>query len=199
MKSRSRRLVPALLPTAGVAVVMLLGGCSFTNPATIATPYAASDGTNAQIGTGADAVLLRNFLLVTSERDKPGAVVGAITNGGATSVQVTLSVLQPAADGAGQPTPLGETTVTVAPGEFVKVGPGDTVFNLPSVPTPPGSTLTIQAATATGGRQSFTLPVLAAVREYASLTPTPTPTPTESESESAEDSGEPTPSETTNP
>ncbi len=172
-------VVPAHLAVAGAAIGALLAACSFTNPATTATPYAASDGTNAELQDAAtgDVVRLRNFLAVSSGAGSPGTVVGSIVNGGSQPVTVRLTVLD-----ANQQ-PVGETSVDVSPRTLARVGPRGTTFDLPQVPSAPGANLTIQAATS-GGSTQFTLPVLPPFNEYATLTPTVTPT-TESASPSA--------------
>ena len=173
MTFRTRRLVA--MGAAGVAAAAVLAGCSFTNPQTIATPYAASDGTNSEVTdpTSGETVRLRNFLVVAAAKDAPGAVVGAIANDGTKPVTVQFKVSAPPSGGSAAQ-PLGSGSVTVEPGQLAQVGPAGTALDLASVPTAPGTVLTIEATTP-GGTATFPLPVVAAVRQYATLTPTATP------------------------
>jgi hypothetical protein len=169
---RSSRHVKAFTGTAvllGAAVA--LAGCSATNPATIAKPYTAADGTNADISdpaTGA-TVKLRNFLVVGSAKGKPAVLIGAIANEGTTPVDVTFTVLS-----AGSQTPLATGNVTAKPGVLSFVGPGGTAVQLPDLPGAPGIVLTLRADTAAGGQQMF-VPVVdnAEGTPYASITPDP--------------------------
>lgn len=172
--SRTRRLVA--LATAGTAAAVVLSGCSFTNPVTIATPYAASDGTNSQVTDPAsgETVNLRNFLVVAAAKDAPGAVLGAVANDGSKPVTVQFTVTAPAGEQGAAPTAVGQGSVTVEPGALALVGPGGTAFDLAAVPTAPGTVLSIEARTP-GGSTTFTLPVQAAVHQYATLTPTASP------------------------
>lgn len=173
--SRTRRLVA--IGAAGVAAAAALAGCSFTNPQTIATPYAASDGTNSELTDPAsgETVRLRNFLVVAASKGAPGAVVGAVANDGAKPVTVQLEISAPAAGGDAAPTPVGQTSVTVQPGQLALIGPGGAAFDVPQVPTAPGTVLTIKASTA-GGSTTFPLPVQGALNQYATITPTTAPT-----------------------
>ena len=165
--SRTRRLVA--MGAAGVAAAAVLAGCSFTNPQTIATPYAASDGTNAEVVDPAsgETVRLRNFLVVAAAKDAPGAVVGAVANDGSKPVTVQFTVNSPTGE-------VGTGSVTVEPGQLAQVGPAGTALDLATVPSAPGTVLSITATTP-GGSATFALPVMPAVREYATLTPTATP------------------------
>jgi len=191
------------LAAAGIALA--LAGCSGTNPATIATPFNPGDGGSAQLGgepgnggndgnyQGNGGIKLRNFLVVSQGKDKPGVIVGGISNdtGEAATVQLQL-----AAEGSdGQPQSLGETSVQVKPGEFVQFGnpagasgsasptgtqsdanapaAGPNVwFQVPTVPVIPGSIITMNARTSTLGGTSFNVPVYPAVEYYSNLTPT---------------------------
>lgn len=145
-----------------------LGACSFLNPKTTATPYAASDGTNGQIvneATGA-AVELRNMLLVAADEDGPGTLIGVATNTGSDPVSITFTVL----DGAGQS--VGSGTVRAAAGETTSIGPDGSTVQVSSVPVPPGANLTLVAETPSGGSEQLTLPVLPPEGAYESVAPT---------------------------
>jgi hypothetical protein len=147
---------------------VVASGCSLASPAVITTPYAASDGSNGEVGV----VKFRNFLAVAEAKGDPGVVVGAVTTEGTSSARVRLTVLGP--DGTST---LGETSVTVKPGQLVTIGIGDgaPTLQLKDVPVVPGAVLTLRAST-DAGNTDLSLPVLAPQEQYKSLTPSSEPT-----------------------
>lgn len=148
-----------------------LTACSATNPATIATPYAASDGSNAEItdpATGA-VVKLRNFLVVGADKGKPGVLLGAVANEGDQPVELTLTV-QTQTDG--KVATIGTGKVTAKPGELTQVGPTGTAVPLPSLPSGPGVVVQLNAQSPAGG-ETINIPVVAAVGAYASISAAP--------------------------
>jgi hypothetical protein len=197
---------------AAAAVGLALAGCSVTNPATIATPFNAGEGGSAQLGgepgtgggdgnyQGNGGIKLRNFLVVSQGKDKPGVVVGGISNDTDQPATVQLTLAAEGSDGS--PQPLGQTSVQVKPGEFVQFGnpaglsgsasPGSTQadattpaaayawFQVPTVPVIPGSIISMDARTSSLGGTSFNVPVYPAVEYYASLTPTTSASPSSS-------------------
>lgn len=150
-----------------VGATLVLAGCSATNPATTATPYAASDGSNAEIDVNGTTLKLRNFLLVGTGKDKPGVLVGAIANSGAQPITVTFTVIGTV---NGNPAPMGSGTVTAAPGGLTLVGPGGADVTIASLPGDPGVVLQLRADTPAGG-QSLNVPVLPTSGPYASVSP----------------------------
>ena len=188
----------------GLAVLLATGtaGCSTRSPATIETPYAASDGVNVDLG---DQLKLRNFLVVAAEKGGQGALVGAVVNDGDRSVTVEFT-----AD-------LGETTqpyllqvkvpaksqVLVAPGEKQELVVRDLTVG-------PGQVLQMTAKAGSTGSEQFDVPVLRPEGQYEGLTvaptteaPTPTDTPGSTEPAGGTGSGqsgnEPTGEPTTTP
>ena len=145
-----------------------LSGCSFASPAIIATPYVAGAGNNSDITdtTTGTTIQMRNFLLVATTKGKPGVLVGAIANTGRQPVIVTLSVL----DTKGQPVATGQ--VTAAPDTLTQVGPTGTSIAVAAAPDNAGAVTTLHIATSAGG-VTMTLPIMAAVGAYASLTASP--------------------------
>jgi hypothetical protein len=176
VKRTARR--PARIVATGVVAVgaaLTLSGCVLASPAVVNTPYPASDGSTGTITDPAtkSTIKLQNFLVVSGGQGKPGSLVGAVVNTGAADVSVKLTLT------AGKAGPsLGEISVATAPNKLAQVGPSNTALTVSSVPQPPGSVLTLIAKTDGGGSVQFTVPVMAATGEYATLTPTPTPTPT---------------------
>jgi hypothetical protein len=168
-------------PTAAIALTLSLAGvtvaasaCSLASPQVITTPYAASDGTNADLPVEAGGtVQFRNFLLVSAALNAPGVLVGAVTTDSVQQVPVQITVLGP--DGE---TPLGQaTTVNAQPGQLTTFGAPDSTARLqvPDVEVPPGSVLTLSVASASG-TTSFSLPVVAPVAPYDTITPSAVPT-----------------------
>lgn len=173
MKRTARR--PARLVTIAVVAVgttATLSGCGLASPATITTPYPASDGTAGTITDPAtnSTIKLENFLIVSSGKGQPGSLVGAVVNGGSADVSVQLIVT----DQSGQ-TSVGQTSVSAPHGKITQVGPAGTALSLPAVPQPPGAMLTLLARTSSGGSIRFNVPVLPATGVYATLTPPVTP------------------------
>jgi hypothetical protein len=155
-------------------LAVLLSGCSLLSPAITEEPYAASDGANLDLpGT---AVALRNFVVIGAEKGAPAVVVGAVVNGGTSSVQVSF---QADLGATTQPT---ATTITVGPNSSVQVGPNQAdKIEIPELPVEPGAVTRLSAATTSGGRAEIVVPVLRPQDEYADLTPAPTtPAPTPS-------------------
>jgi hypothetical protein len=182
----SRR--PAAIARSGlglVGVALLATGCSLASPATVVEPYQAADGANADLSVpGAGAVRLRDFLLVSAGKDKPGVLVGSVTTNSATPVQIVVSVLS--ADGSSA---IGQATITAKPDQLVQLGSDSAqTVQVAQVPIPPGSTLTLNARTS-GGSAEFSLPVVAQQNQYASITPTESAT----SSSSARSSSTPSP------
>jgi hypothetical protein len=153
---------------------LVASGCTLASPKTITTPYAASDGTNADLTiAGGATVHFRNFLMVSSAKGEPGVLVGAVATDSSTPVPLQLQIV----DATGQ-TVLGSADVTAQPGQLTQIGPVSpdatatpASMQLSAVPVPPGSTLTIHAASGSGGRD-FALPVLAPLDQYSTITPT---------------------------
>ncbi|HEY6797016.1 MAG TPA: hypothetical protein VI248_20275 [Kineosporiaceae bacterium] len=177
----SRRPVAAFMLAIGlVGFSAAASGCSVASPKTIMTPYQAADGTNADLPLGPDtSVQLRNFLLVSAAKGQPGVLVGAVSTSSPEPVQLQVSVVNPAGSAI-----LGQAVLTARPGALTTVGPnGDATVQVPDVPLPPGSVLTIRVQAA-AGEHEFALPVLTPVAQYSSITPTASPSATERSSTS---------------
>jgi len=199
---RRRPLRSRALAGTGLAVVLAAAtaGCSTQSPATITTPYAASDGVNVDLG---DQVGLRNFLVVAAEKGGQGAVVGAVVNEGDRSVTVDFT-----AD-------LGENTqpylmqVKVPANSQVLVAPGEKQeLVVKDLTAAPGEVIKMTASAGSTGGEEFSVPVLPPKGQYEELTVPPTtepPTPTESSSptgspsDGASATGEPTDEPTSTP
>ncbi|MBG6226417.1 hypothetical protein IWX63_003015 [Arthrobacter sp. CAN_A2] len=160
---------------AGAVLVMLgVSGCSFTSEQSTTTQYAASDGIVKDLGP----VLLRNLLIVGSEDESAGRLVGTVFN---TSDQpVDLSIR---AGGA-------ETSITIeGDGEFrfeEETADDTTLEGLEDVP---GSLVDVDFEV-DGEQATFQVPVLdGTLAEYRDFVPggfTPRPSEPAATEEAAE-------------
>lgn len=170
-----RTRVPAA-KTALVTGVLALGlaGCSVFNPAVIQTPYAASDGVDADL-PGTD-VVLRNLIIIGDEKGSEAELVGSVVNTGTEDARITL---QADAGETGQPS---QTTVAVGAGQAVQFGPASnqTEVLVTDLAVDPGGITGLTASTTSGGRVDINVPVLAAEGDYAEVTPAATATGTPS-------------------
>jgi hypothetical protein len=199
----SRRVVRVRVAAALAGLSLALAGCVMTNPPDVLRVTDPGDGRSGQIG-GTDVnsgVKLRNFLVVSDGSGAAGTLVGAIANQTGKTAKVTLTIVQTGQDG--QQTPVGATTVDVAPGEYVQFGdpaggtggtaspttgssassPDDigsepaagrvTNYRIANVPQPAGAFLQLFARTGDGGGTTIQLPILPPVGEYAYLAPSP--------------------------
>lgn len=79
--------------TFAIAVIALSAGligptgCGYINPQQTTYQYAASDGIHAEVGPAK----LRNILIVASDENQPGRVIGAIYNSSPNDITVSLN------------------------------------------------------------------------------------------------------------
>lgn len=186
-----RRGIAAL---AAVAALPLLSACATFSPATTMIPYNASDGASVQLGQLEGA----NLLVVGSAKGAEGVLSGALVNKGTEDLQVAVST-------EGAPTPV---TITVPGQSMVKLTADGTAATagsvdssasvlVPSLAEPPGSYVTVQMATRSGGQVQVQVPIVPPQHEYATITPPPTTpsatqSPTGISEPSSDESAEPT-------
>ncbi|MHA7240820.1 hypothetical protein [Arthrobacter sp. TMS1-12-1] len=164
------------LSVAAGAVLVMLGvsGCSFTSEQSTTTQYAASDGIVKDVGP----VLLRNILIVGSDGESSGRLVGTVFN---TSDQpVDLSIR---AGGA-------ETRITVdGEGEFRFEDETEDDSTLEGLDDAPGSLIDVDFGV-DGEEATFQVPVLdGTLAEYREFVPggfTPRPSEPAATEEAAE-------------
>jgi hypothetical protein len=158
----SRRRVRVRVATAVAGLSLALAACSFTSPPDVLKVSDPGDGRSGQISApGTDgAVKLRNFLVVSNGNGAPGTLVGAVSNETAKAVTVTLTVVQ--TEQGGQQSPIGTTTVSVKPSEFLQFG------------NPAGNGGTGSAASASPSSSPTSSPA-ESIGSSATYTPTPPP------------------------
>jgi len=167
------------MATAALGIGLLsVTGCGYTNPQQTAKHYAASDGTQANVGP----LQLRNMMIISDGEDKPGRVVGAVYN--SSSEDVTLTI----AGTAGS-----QTRVPVKQNSYTLLNDSTDEAILSTTGGAPGSLVEV-SITEDGTNQNakFKVPVLdGTIADYeqylpagseptGSATPTSTPSPTSS-------------------
>ncbi|XAS69634.1 hypothetical protein V3C33_03695 [Micrococcaceae bacterium Sec5.7] len=76
------------LATAALGVSLLtVTGCGYITPQQTTHQYAASDGIRTDLGP----LQLRNILIISAGKDKPGRVIGAVYNSSSKDVKLTIS------------------------------------------------------------------------------------------------------------
>lgn len=148
----------AAAPVVAVALIAL-AGCSTTNQITTDDPYDASDGVGAQVGD----VSAQNLLLLTAAEGEAGALIGALTNRGDESVEVTIAGEDDA----------DATDVRVAAGQTVLLGGEDgEEVQFASMPVEPGAVTPLTLTTGPGGSVTVEVPVLdGTLPEYEEFVP----------------------------
>lgn len=131
-----------------------LGGCSYMSPQTTASPYAPSDGVQADVSN----IGLRNLMLVAGKKDAPGQFYGSVVNSGTTAAEVTFSSTIGAIP-----------SITIPAGQIVQLKTKD--LRVTKVPVFPGETVPITVGV-NGGTTQLAVPVLdGGLPEYRGLVP----------------------------
>lgn len=138
---------PVRRPLAAAALLLVLAGCSATNPIQTDHPYAPADGVRVQVGD----VRAENLLVVSTAAGAPGALSGALVNDGSAPADVTISVGS------------WSTRIAVPADSSVLLGTGSSTGEkvpVPSVTAAPGALLDVLLATPTAGTVHVQVPVL---------------------------------------
>lgn len=145
-----------------------LTGCGYINPQQTTQQYAASDGIHAEVGP----VQLRNMLIVASDENQPGRVIGAIYNSSSNDIKVTLS----GTEGA-------QAEVVVGKNSYTLLNESADPVTLSTAGGKPGSLVDITVTEdGTNMNQRIKVPVLdGTLPEYAPYLPGGQPTPTPGE------------------
>lgn len=145
-----------VLLAAVLASVLALVGCS-TDEENLA---ASSDGFRIEVG----ALLMSNIMVLSAAEGQPGTVLGAVKNNGDDSVEVSVGL------------PGGQaSSLEVAAGETLLLGPEDRSVRIPSMPVPVGATVELRLGSARDGSTTVAVPVLDdTFPRYEDLVPAPT-------------------------
>ena len=172
--NRAQRAKLAL--TAGaLGVGLLASGCGYTNSQQTSEQYQSSDGIITDLGP----LQLRNMLIVSSGKDQPGRLIGAVYNSSSQDVKLTVN----GAEGS-------QTEVPVKANSYTLLNESSDEAILSTTGDIPGSLVDVKITEdGTNVSNTVKVPVLDATlpeyKEYlpAGSTPSPsaTPSPTASE------------------
>jgi hypothetical protein len=137
-----------LARAAAVAVAALaLTACSTINPITTQKHYQASDGVHLELGDNAEA---QNLLVMTTAKDAPAVLTGAIHNAGDEALELRISI-----DGT------NVAEVTVAADSTVHLGTGEDQELVQGVsPAAPGGLAPVMFGNEATGAISVDTPVV---------------------------------------
>ncbi|WP_084039248.1 hypothetical protein [Demequina sp. NBRC 110053] len=135
---------------------LALAGCSYVNPITTQENYAASDGSQVQMG----AVEGLNLIVVSPGAGEPGTLIGTLHNSSAEDIDVQVTF-----DGETM------TTVTVPAGQNQQLGPADGATEVPgTTEVLPGLTTEAALMSSTDGTFTVEVPVMdGTLPEYADV------------------------------
>ncbi len=173
------------MAAAAISIGLLsVTGCGYINPQQTNQQYSPSDGVRADLGS----LQLRNMLIVSTDANKPGRVIGAVFNTSSSDATLTIS-------GAGG----SQATIPVKANSETYLNDTTSAVILSTTGGVPGSVVPV---TIKSGSDSSTVqfPVLdASLKEYAKYIPTPSASPSPSASSSATPSSSSTSSSSASP
>ena len=154
---------------------LLASGCAVFSPVQTDLPYIPADGSDLTM-PGLD---LRNLVVVGEGEGEPGVLVGQVVNQGPEAVEIQFGLE-------------GATPVTASVPAFTgdALNDGGATIRLDSVPSAPGTIVTLAVVTAEGGQNVVSVPVLPPDLYYAEYEPEPLPTPEPSATPEADASPE---------
>jgi hypothetical protein len=159
------------MAAAAISIGLLsVTGCGYINPQQTNQQYSPSDGVRADLGS----LQLRNMLIISTDANKPGRVIGAVFNTSSSDATLTIS-------GAGG----SQATIPVKANSETYLNDTTAAVTLSTTGGAPGSVVPVTIKT---GSDSSTVqfPVLdASLKEYAKYVPTASASPSPSASGSA--------------
>ena len=153
--ARSRAL-RRLLPVAVLGAALALSACQTQSPVSTEISYNAADGVPVDLGP----VQVRNLLVVTDGKGKPGVLSGSLSNTSSEALKVQFRL------------PQGDPVTTTAPAHSQAQLSESEQLQLPEVPVAPGDVVTLSVQSGTAPETVVVVPVLKASGYYASLAPT---------------------------
>lgn len=159
------------MAAAAISIGLLsVTGCGYINPQQTNEQYSPSDGVREDLGP----LQLRNMLIVSTDANKPGRVIGAVFNTSSSDATLTIS-------GAGG----SLATIPVKAKSQTYLNETTDAAVLSTSGGAPGSTASVTIKTGSDSR-AVQFPVLdASLKEYAKYLPTPSASPSPSVSGSA--------------
>ncbi|GAA1353369.1 hypothetical protein [Falsarthrobacter nasiphocae] len=174
---RARRTAAAVILAASLAGAT---GCSAINEQATTKTYNPSDGVSASLHAPSSDVQMRNMLIVTNAKDKPGRLLGTLVNTGSSPVTVQFTV--------GSTKVAKPITVPAGAKNTVSLEDKGNEVEIASTPKTPGENVSV-TATAGGKSAEFSAPVLdGTLEQYRAFIPggyTPAPKETTAPSKSS--------------
>ncbi len=152
----SARLARLLVPVAVVGASLAMSACQTQSPVQTEASYNPADGVPVDLG----AVKLRDLVIISSGKGKPGVLVASMSNTGNSEQRIMFQ-------GGGSATPVYAS----APANSVEQLSGKSPVQLPSVPVAPGDTLQMTVQTPTAPAVAVVVPVISPHGYYATITP----------------------------
>lgn len=152
----SARLTRLLVPVAVVGATLAMSACETQSPVQTEASYNPADGVPVDLG----AVQLRDLVVISSGKGKPGVLVASMINTSGSEQKVMFQT-------GGSASPVYAS----APGNSVERLSGTTPVQLPSVPVSPGDVLQMTVQTPTAPAVAVVVPVLSPHGYYATVTP----------------------------
>jgi hypothetical protein len=145
-----------------VGAALALSACQTQSPVQTDVPYVAADGVPVSLG----AVQLRDLVVISSGKDKPGVLSASMSNTSDTKQNVAFAL------------PNSTPVFTTAPPHSQQRLSDGSQLQLPSVPVPPGGVVTLTVQSPNAPTAVVYVPVLPPNGYYATLGATAAPAPT---------------------
>jgi hypothetical protein len=155
----TRPTLRRLLPVAVIGAALSLSACQTQSPIQTDVPYNAADGVPVDLG----AVQIRDLVIISEGKDKPGVLSGALINTGGTEQRVAFAAPN------SQP-----VYASAAPHSEARIS-GASQVQMPSVPVNPGEVLTLTVQSPSAPAAVVVVPVLPPAEYYQTLRPTGAP------------------------
>jgi hypothetical protein len=151
-----------LAPVAALGAALALSACQTQSPIQTDQPYTPADGVPVDLGV----VQVRDLLVISSGKGKPGVLSAAVTNTGAEAQRIAFALPQ-AQPVYAEAAAFSEARLS-----------GGTQVQLPSVPVSPGDVVQLTVQSPNAPAAVVTVPVLPPSGYYATLAPSSMPSST---------------------
>jgi hypothetical protein len=148
-----------VFPVAALGAALALSACSTQSPTQTNVSYNAADGVPVDLGD----VQLRDLVVISSGKDKPGVLSAALINTGASEQRVAFAL------------PNASPVEAVAPPHSEQRLSDGTQVQLASVPASPGDVITLTVQSPNAPAVVVDVPVLSPSGYYATLGATAAP------------------------
>jgi len=149
-----------VLPLVAIGAAVALSACSTQSPVQTDVPYNAADGVPVHLGP----VQLRDLVVVSSGKDKPGVLSASMSNTSDSEQRVAFAL------------PNASPVFATAPPHSEQRLSDENQVQLESVPVPPGGVVTLTVQSPSAPAAVVVVPVLTPAGYYATLAATAQPT-----------------------